>query len=336
MKISASIFSDSEKNILTTIDNLNSYHVDVIHVDCKDRLSIFDDIKTIRENSTLPIDLHIITDNPEAYYNGIIEYNVEYVTFQYEDLKDKELSIPKEFKGKLGIGITTFTDISIFEDYKESFDFILMMATIPGESGGKFDKSNFSKIREFSQQYPEKKIHVDGGVNAEVSFILRNMGVYLSVSGSYLFNSVSIGSALLNLKLNEIESHFLVKDFMQKTDSSPVINVKDLNLENLLLTFKKGALGFAIINDEDNKFAGIIGNADLRNGLLKHVNDLNNLDMKELINPNPLVINENKNVHEMLHFIKKQTKPVIYLPVVNNENKTVGIVSFLNLIKGEL
>ena len=336
MKISASIFSDSEKNILTTIDNLNSYHVDVIHVDCKNRFSIFDDIKTIRENSTLPIDLHIITENPEAYYPGIIEYNIDYVTFQYEDLKEKNLTIPSEYKGKLGIGITTSTDISVFENYKDSFDFILMMATIPGESGGKFDKSNFTKIREFSQLYPDKKIHVDGGVNAEVSFILRNMGVSLSVSGSYLFNSVSIGSALLNLKLNEIESHFLVKDFMQKTDSSPVISSKDLTLESLLLTFKKGALGFAIINDENDKFAGIIGNADLRNGLLKHVNDLNSLNMQELINPNPLVINENINVHEMLQFIKKQTKPVIYLPVVNNDNKTVGIVSFLNLIKGEL
>ena len=336
MKISASIFSDSEKNILTTIDNLNSYHVDVIHVDCKNRFSIFDDIKTIRENSTLPIDLHIITENPEAYYPGIIEYNIDYVTFQYEDLKEKNLTIPSEYKGKLGIGITTSTDISVFENYKDSFDFILMMATIPGESGGKFDKSNFTKIREFSQLYPEKKIHVDGGVNAEVSFILRNMGVYLSVSGSYLFNSVSIGSALLNLKLNEIESHFLVKDFMQKTDSSPIINSKDLTLESLLLTFKNGALGFAIINDENGKFAGIIGNADLRNGLLKHVNDLNSLNMRELINPNPLVINENINVHEMLQFIKKQTKPVIYLPVVSNDNKTVGVVSFLNLIKGEL
>ena len=336
MKISASIFSDSEKNILTTIDNLNSYHVDVIHVDCKNRFSIFDDIKTIRENSTLPIDLHIITENPEAYYPGIIEYNIDYVTFQYEDLKEKNLTIPSEYKGKLGIGITTSTDISVFENYKDSFDFILMMATIPGESGGKFDKSNFTKIREFSQLYPEKKIHVDGGVNAEVSFILRNMGVYLSVSGSYLFNSVSIGSALLNLKLNEVESHFLVKDFMQKTDSSPIINSKDLTLESLLLTFKNGALGFAIINDENDKFAGIIGNADLRNGLLKHVNDLNSLNMRELINPNPLVINENINVHEMLQFIKKQTKPVIYLPVVNNDNKTVGVVSFLNLIKGEL
>ena len=123
---------------------------------------------------------------------------------------------------------------------------------------------------------------------------------------------------------------------MQKTDSSPIINSKDLTLESLLLTFKNGALGFAIINDENGKFAGIIGNADLRNGLLKHVNDLNSLNMRELINPNPLVINENINVHEMLQFIKKQTKPVIYLPVVSNDNKTVGVVSFLNLIKGEL
>jgi len=127
-----------------------------------------------------------------------------------------------------------------------------------------------------------------------------------------------------------------VKDFMQKTDSSPIINSKDLTLERLLLTIKKGALGFAIINDENDKFAGIIGNADLRNGLLKHVTNLNNLNMQELINPNPLVINENINVHEMLQFIKKQTKPVIYLPVINNNNNTVGIVSFLNLIKGEL
>ena len=336
MKISASIFSDSEKDILTTINNLNSYNVDVIHVDCKNRLSIFDDIKIMRENSSLPIDLHIITDSPEAYYAGIIEHNIDYVTFQYEDLKEKELSIPSEFKGKIGLGITTFTDVSVFESYKNSFDFILMMATIPGESGGQFDKSNFKKIRDFGRNFPDKKIHVDGGVNAEVSFILRNMGVYLSVSGSYLFNSTSIGSALLNLKLNEIESHFLVKDFLQQAENSPIIKSNDLNLENLLLTIKKGSLGFAVVLGVNDNFTGIIGNADLRNGLLKHVDDLNNLEMDELINTNPLVINENMNVLEMLQFIKNQTRPIMYLPVVDDNNKFVGTVSFLNLIKGEL
>ena len=336
MKISASIFSDSEKDILTTINNLNSYNVDVIHVDCKDRLSIFDDIKIMRENSSLPIDLHIITDNPEKYYSGIIEYNIDYVTFQYEDLKEKKLSIPREFKGKIGLGITTLTDISVFDSYKSSFDFILMMATIPGESGGQFDKTNFKKIRDFRKLYPDKKIHVDGGVNAEVSFILRNMGVYLSVSGSYLFNSTSIGSALLNLKLNEIKSHFLVKDFLQPADNSPIIKNFELTLENLLVTIKEGGLGFAVVLGDNDNFTGIIGNADLRNGLLENVDNLNNLEMNGIINTSPLVINENMNVHEMLQFIKNQTKPIMYLPVINDQNKFVGTVSFLNLIKGEL
>lgn len=336
MKISASIFSDSKKDILTTINNLNSYHVDVIHVDCKDNLEVFNDIKTIRENSNLPIDLHIITDTPEKYYHQIIEYNVEYVTFQYENLTSKKLAIPAEFKGKRGIGITTNTDISIFDAYQDNFDFILLMATIPGESGGHFDKTNFKKIRAFNKKYPSIKVHVDGGVNAEVSFILRNMGVYLSVSGSYLFNSSSIGSALLNLKLNEIESHFLVKDFMRDVNHSPIISISDLTLKNVLLVINEGALGFTIVNDSNNKFLGIIGNADLRNGLLKNVDKLDRLEVKELINTNPLMINENTNVHEMLRFIKNQQRPVLYLPVINDNKETVGTVSFLNLIKGEL
>ena len=336
MKISASIYSDSENNILTTIKELNNSNVDLVHVDCKNQLSVFEDIKTIRENSSLPIDLHVITDQPQDYYSGIIEHNVEYVTFQYEDLKSKEVSLPAEYKGKIGLGVTTYTDISVFENYKNDFDFILIMATIPGESGGKFAKSNFTKIREFNKRYPDKNVHVDGGVDAEVSFILRNMGVYLSVSGSYLFNESSIGLALLNLKLNETESHFLVKDFMRPIDSSLVINSKDLTLENLLLALKSSALGFTVVNEEDNEFIGIIGNADLRNGLLKNIDNLDNIKIKELINEKPMVINEDMTVQAMLSFIKQQIKPVNYLPVINNNNKTTGIVSFLNLIKGEL
>jgi len=71
---------------------------------------------------------------------------------------------------------TTHTGIEVFDDYPQ-FDFILIMATVPGQSGGVFDKINFEKIRKFRKQYPIKSIHVDGGVNGEVSFILRNMGV---------------------------------------------------------------------------------------------------------------------------------------------------------------
>jgi pentose-5-phosphate-3-epimerase len=338
MKISASIYSDKENqhNIMETIQSLNDSHVDLIHVDCNDDLNVFADIEKIQANSTIPIDLHIITPNAKRFYKALETFDIEYVTFQYEDLEEKTLDIPKEFSGQLGLAITSNTPINVFDQYADEFDFILFMATIPGQSGGKFDKSNFRRIREFQQKYPNKKVHVDGGVNAEVSFVLRNMGVYASVSGSYLFNSSNINTALLNLKLNEIESSFLVKDFMRDLNESPILYEKDLSLENLLKAIDHGGLGFTMVLGDDNQLKGIVGNADMRRGLLSHLKDLNNMDIQEMINPNPLIVRDNYTVYQLLRFIKKESRPIIYLPVVDEKNEAVGTVNFMNLIKGEL
>jgi ribulose-phosphate 3-epimerase len=336
MKISASIYSDKNQEILDTIKNLNDSHVDFIHVDCNDNLNVFADIETIQRNSHIPIDLHIITSDARRFYPALEKFDIDFVTFQYEDLTDKKLQIPKEFTGQLGLAITTNTDISVFEDYKEDFDFILFMATVPGQSGGKFDPINFRKIREFKRRYPDKKVHVDGGVNGEVSFILRNMGVDASVSGSYLFNSTNINSALLNLKLNEIESHFLVGDFMRDLSESPVVYEHELSLKTALEKMAAGKLGFVMVLGEDDKMRGIIGNGDLRNGLLKNIKDLNDIKVVEIINENPLTINRNYTVFQLLRFIKNQNRPVLYLPVINDAGQAVGTVNFMNLIKGEL
>ena len=336
MKISASIYSDKNKDILDTIKDLNDSHVDYIHVDCNDNLNVFADIETIQRNSHIPIDLHIITADAGRFYPALEKFDIDFVTFQYEDLTNKKLQIPKEFTGQLGLAITTNTDISVFEDYKEDFDFILFMATVPGQSGGKFDPINFRKIREFKSKYPDKKVHVDGGVNGEVSFILRNMGVDASVSGSYLFNSTNINSALLNLKLNEIESHFLVGDFMRDLSESPVVYEHELSLKTALEKMAAGKLGFVMVLGEDDKMRGIIGNGDLRNGLLKNIKDLNDIKVSEIINENPLTINRNYTVFQLLRFIKNQNRPVLYLPVINDSGQAVGTVNFMNLIKGEL
>lgn len=336
MKISASIYSDKNNDLLSTIKDLNDSHVDYIHVDCNDDLNVFADIEVIQRNSHIPIDLHIITENAERFYPALETFDIDFVTFQYEDLKDKKLNIPKEFTGQLGLAITTHTEVSVFENYKDEFDFILLMATVPGQSGGKFDPINFRKIREFKKKYPGKKVHVDGGVNAEVSFVLRNMGVDASVSGSYLFNASNINSALLNLKLNEIESHFLVKDFMRTIEESPVVYEHELSLRTALEKMSEGRLGFVMVLGNDNELRGIIGNGDLRNGLLKNIKDLNDIDVKSLINKNPLCIEENFTVFQMLRFIKNQSQPIIYLPVINQQGEAVGTVNFINLIKGEL
>lgn len=334
MKISASVYSDKNRELKNTILDLQNHKVDLLHIDCNDDLKVFEDIKHIRSWTDIPIDLHIITDNPGKYFPYLLENPVEYITFQYENLKEK-LVIPSEIKGKKGLAIITPTAIDVFDNYTD-FDFILIMATIPGQSGGVFDKINFTKIRSFKQRYPSKSIHVDGGVNAEVSFILRNMGVSSSVSGSYLFNAASIGHALMNLTQRDVDSHFHIKDFMIPLEECPVVEEDNLSFKDVLLSIENGRLAFTLVVDEYKEFTGIISNADVRKGLIKQIDNLNNLDVFGMINHNALTINENETVDAMLSLIKKSAFPVMYLPVLDDAKKAVGIVTFVNLIKGEL
>lgn len=333
MKISASIYSDKNRSLKEVIQDLEEHQVDLLHVDCNDDLGVFDDIKQIRELCTIPIDLHIITAEPSKYYQLLEENPCEYVTFQYEDLKEP-LKIPESVPGRKGIAVITPTSVSIFNEFKE-FDFILIMATIPGQSGGKFDTVNFGKIREFRKMFPGKSIHVDGGVNAEVSFILRNMGVTSAVSGSYLFKAASIGNALMNLTKREIESHYKVEDFMIPLVEAPYLDEQDLTTKNILSSIESGNIGFTLVTS-NQQLAGIVSNADVRKGLLRHLDDLNNIDPSEFVNRTPVTINSNATVLEMLQLIKHSKFPIIYLPVVNNDGEAQGIVTFVNLIKGEL
>jgi ribulose-phosphate 3-epimerase len=334
MKISASIYSDNKRPLKEVIEDLVQHQVDILHVDCNDDVSVFEDIKQIRAWCNLPIDLHIITDTPEKYYPLLVNTPVEYITFQYENLKIP-LSIPSEITGKKGLAVITPTSVNVFEAYKD-FDFILVMATIPGQSGGKFDAVNFTKIREFKKLFPGKAVHVDGGVNGEVSFILRNMGVRSSVSGSYLFNAPSIGHALMNLTKREMESHFKVSDFMVPLDEAPVIKESNLSVKGILQTIETGNIGFCLVTDHENKLKGLISNADIRKGMLRHLDDFNAISPMEMVNHAPISILDDDTVVSMLQKIKKFAFPITYLPIVNKAGEAKGIVTFLNLIKGEL
>lgn len=341
MKVSASVYSNTGRTLEDLVKELDRYRVDFFHIDCNDDLSVFEDISRIRKISKTPIDLHIISSEPEKYFDGIIRTKAEMVSFQYENFSSLRpganplLKMPKEIKSRLGLAIVSDTDSGVFDQFRERFDFILFMTTTPGKSGGKFNKENFRKIHEFKSLYPGKKIHVDGGVNNEISFVLRNMGVSLVVSGSYLVNSDYIGAAIHNLRSDLAESHILIRDFMMGLGESPVLKNGNFSFRDVLQSIEDFNMGFTLITEENGKLAGIITNADVRKGLLRNISDISNLNPEHLINRTPATINQEKSVAEMLQKIKTLSFPVLFMPVVDNENRLVGTVTFNNLIKGE-
>lgn len=334
MKISASVYSSKSTPLQELIVDLDQHGIDYFHIDCNDDERVFDDIEKIKLWSKTPIDLHLITANPEKYFDRINDLEVDLVTLQYEDLEGYNYN--GGLNARMGLSIISTTDISAFEPNADHYDFILMMATIPGESGGRFDKINFRKIRQFKKAFPGKEIHVDGGVNAEVSFILRNMGVHSAVVGSYLFKNMPIGAALLNLKTHDIESHYVVGDFMRSREESPIVNASERTLKTVLENIETHKLGFTILEDPNGALQGIVSNADLRRELLRNVENPSAIQLERMINKSPISVQENTTVRSMLLYLKKFDFPINYLPVVDENNKVKGVVSFLNLVKGEL
>ena len=334
MKISASVYSSNERSLPELVEDLDQHGIDYIHIDCRDDESVFEDIRTIRQHSRTPIDLHLITDAPEQYFDVINSLNIELVTLQHESLGGYVYQ--GGLTSKVGLGIISDTEIDVFEPIAEHYDFVLMMATVPGQSGGSFDKINFRKIRQFKKAFPGKQIHVDGGVNGEVSFILRNMGVHAAVVGSYLFKNRPLGAALLDLRTHDIESHYVVNDFMRHREETPILGRTERGLKDVLERIEAYKLGFTILEDEEQQLEGIISNADLRRELLRNVEHPDRIQVSAMINREPITIQSNTTVSDMLMYLKQFDFPINYLPVVDEEKHVRGVVSFLNLVKGEL
>lgn len=333
MKISASIYAYKDsKSILDIVKSLDQLYIDSFHIDCKDDVLVFDDIVKIREISNTPIDLHIITSNPNKYFEKIKQFKIEYVQFQYENLEAKHIDLPYFEGTKWGLALQGDTSIDVFDSFLD-FDFIMFMTTVPGVSGGEFDKSCFRKIRSFRSKYQNKQIFVDGGVNAEVAFILRNMGVSSVVCGSFLANNLE-AKALLDLRVNNIKSSYQIKDFM--IDDIPLLNEKSSTVVDVLRFIEDYKLGFVIFKNSFGKFVGIASNADVRRAFLKYPDDFAKVTVDDIINKTPFVLNENLTIYEMLNLIEQQNFVVNFFPVIDDESKPVGAVTFFNLIRSEI
>ena len=333
MKISASIYSGKEKSPVQLVQDLDAHEIDMLHVDCADNEKVFEDIANIRKISSTPIDLHIISSEPEKYFERIEKLKIEYVSFQYENLKQLPV-LPKNSSTKFGLSIISSTSINVFEKAKDSFDFVMMMSTVPGQSGGEFNRDSFQKIIEFKTRFPKTRVHVDGGVNDEIAYILRLLGVNVIVSGSYLMNHESLSAGMLSFhKTPNEHKNFRVVEFATPVKFLPVLRQSEIDFKTILQTIDKFALGFALAVDDAGKLTGVVNNADVRRGLLKNLNDLNSTKAETVINKKPISISENSTVSDIVSLVNELNFIVLFLPVVDEQNILKGAVLLNNLTR---
>lgn len=313
---------------------LEPYGLDYWHIDSREDISVLEDIRGINAISETPIDLHIITKSPRRFLDNLEGLDIARIAFQVEEIEENYhfSKIPNTEIG-LAIQIGNPNLYALVEQYACEVDYILLMMTTPGVSGGKFDQNHFSTIRQLVHQYPDVSWCVDGGVNHEISYILRLIGVDSVVVGSYITGHENMAKAILEIQSRRVKSEYHISDYMTPTYLLPTVE-EDHTVQNMLEQLEKGKIGVVFVLSKGGKFQGIISNADIRRVLIK-ANFSYEMSLSEYINRQPRVMQDIATTAEMIDFLDLTKFPILVLPIIDKFETLKGAISFHKLLKND-
>lgn len=150
-------------------------------------------IKSIRKESDLPFDVHLMVERPETMIPSIIEAGADFVTFHQEATchMDRCIQMIHESGKKAGIALCPATSVSTLENVLPLVDLVLIMTVNPGWGGQKLIPYTVDKVARLADIQREKGykylISVDGGINSETIQSVIGAGVDVVVSGSAFF-----------------------------------------------------------------------------------------------------------------------------------------------------
>ena len=208
-KVSISILDCDFDNLEFEINRINESNSDFIHIDIMDSVFVerdtrnLFDLNTIKKLSKIPLDIHLMVNNPLSIIDQYAKYNPSFITIHFEnnpDIKDC-LKLIKSHNINAGIAINPDTEISLLKPYLKDVELILVMSVFPGKGGQKFINTTYNRIEELEALKKENNfiISVDGGVNYTNSHNLINYGSDILVSGSFLIKNSNLNKGIKSL-----------------------------------------------------------------------------------------------------------------------------------------
>lgn len=169
-------------------------HIDVMDGDFVPSISFgMPVIKSIRKESKMFFDVHLMVTEPERYIRDFVECGADSITVHAEACEDLERTIEliRAAGVKIGVSIKPATPVNDISHLLDEVDMVLIMTVQPGFGGQKYLEECTEKIKELRELIDEEgldtQIQVDGGINAETLSTVMEAGANLIVAGSYAF-----------------------------------------------------------------------------------------------------------------------------------------------------
>lgn len=209
IKIAPSILSADFSCLGEEIKRVEKAGADMLHIDVMDGHFVPNItigpvvVKYLRKVTKLPLDVHLMIEQPEKYIDDFIKAGSDMITVHIETINAsrlKPLAVKLRKKNiKLGISLNPATPLSRIKKVLNIVDFVLVMTVNPGFGGQKFIAGILPKIRSLRKIY-RGEISVDGGINDQRAKKLIASGVNILAAGSYIFKSRDYRKAVRRLR----------------------------------------------------------------------------------------------------------------------------------------
>ena len=216
-KISPSIMCADFFQLDTYIKAFEKCNIDMIHVDIMDGSFVpnytlgTDFIKALKRKTEIPLDIHLMINNPENKVDWFEFNENDYVSIHCESTPHlhKAISAIKNRRAKAMVAVNPATPICALESILDDIDAVLIMTVNPGFAGQKLIKSVLKKITQLRNYldkngYEHIEIEVDGNVSFENAALMSKAGSNIFVAGtsSIFTKDLKLEDAINKLKNN--------------------------------------------------------------------------------------------------------------------------------------
>nr|EHC6263765.1 ribulose-phosphate 3-epimerase [Listeria monocytogenes serotype 1/2a] len=185
-KIAASIMCADQLHLGDELQRLESAGVELLHCDVMDGVYVNnlalgpEYLEIVRNNTEIPLDIHLATITPLKYIDMFGPVKPEYISFHVEVVEDVSEIIRKirSYNVKPSIAINPETPIEAIYPYLDDVEMVLMMTVNPGFAGQKFQTDVIQKLHDLKAKLAGKihapLIEVDGNINKETVGLMRD------------------------------------------------------------------------------------------------------------------------------------------------------------------